>query len=166
MSKIKKLKVKISDSEFDTPVSLGADAVNVDMADGKNAEDAINARVTQDFSSSGFGEAALVDADTVSGESINSIYSKFVELEVPAAVGQNSNDLYYASVSVQGITSDYALMGIQMSHETAIDANKEAAALAWDYLETGTDLISFYGVQEWTSPFTIQGVLVYAGGDS
>ena len=136
------------------------------MADGGNAENAINARVTQDFSNSGYGEAALVDADTVSGESINSIYSKFVELEVPAAVGQNSNDLYYASVSIQGITSDYALMGIQMSHETAIDANKEAAALAWDYLETNTDLISFYGVQEWTSPFTIQGVLVYAGGDS
>lgn len=87
MSKIKKLKVKISDSEFDTPVSLGADAINVDMADGGNAENAINARVTQDFSNSGYGEAALVDADTVSGESINSIYSKFVELEVPAAVG-------------------------------------------------------------------------------
>lgn len=136
------------------------------MADGGNAENAINARVTQDFSNSGYGEAALVDADTVSGQSINSIYSKFVELEVPAAVGQNTNDLYYASVSIQGITSDYALMGIQMSHETATDANKEAAALAWDYLETNTDLISFYGVQEWTSPFTIQGVLVYAGGDS
>ena len=73
MSKIKKLKVKISETEFDTPVSLGADAINVDMADGKNAEDAIAARVTQDFSSSEFGEANLIDADSISGQTIDKV---------------------------------------------------------------------------------------------
>ncbi len=46
MSKIKKLKVKKTATDVGTLVNLGADAINVDMADGSNAEDAIMARVT------------------------------------------------------------------------------------------------------------------------
>ena len=46
MSKIKKLKVKKTETEFNTPIPIGADAVNVDMEDGSNAETAIGLRVT------------------------------------------------------------------------------------------------------------------------
>ena len=166
MSKIKKLKVKISETEFDTPVSLGADAINVDMADGGNAENAIAARVTQDFSTSESGEANLIDADSISGQTIDKVYSQYVQLDVPAADETvNESSLYHADVSFQGITANHAILGIQMTHETASDAEKEAAALTWDYLETGTNLISFYGVTRWTSPFSIMGIIVI-GGDS
>lgn len=165
MSKIKKLKVKINETEFGTPISLGADAINIDMQDGTNAEEAINNKVSQNFDNVNSGEANKINADTVSGEGLDSLYSKFIQIEVPAAVGTNSNGLYYSEVSFPGITSNYAIMGIQMTQETATDADKEAAALTWDYLETSSGLISFYGTNNWTTSFSIIGILIMNGGN-
>ena len=164
MAKIKKLKVKETETDFGSSIPLGADAANVDMADGSNAETAIMARVTQEFDGEGDAETpASVDADSVSGYDITKLYSDFVKIEVPAADGEmNSSGLYFASVSWPGMTADKAILSIQMDYETSQDSLMTVAAYSWDFLETSTDMITFYGTTLWTSPFSIIGIIVQA----
>lgn len=162
MSKIKKLKVKTSETEFGTPVSLGADAINIDMANGGNAEDEINSKVTQSFESAGSAETPnKINADTIGGYSASQLYSDFISIEVPiSSTEPNADGYYFATVNFDGMTADKAIMGIQMDYETSIVSEKEAAAYSWDYLETGENVITFYGKSIWTSPFGIIGVII------
>lgn len=140
------------------------------MEDGGNAETAIGLRVTQSFEDAGTGNPASIDADTVDGYGINDLYSSFISITVPASsLNANSGGMFYASVSVPGMSADKAIMGIQMDYDTSIDASKRASAYSWDFLETGENLITFYGSTQWTSSFTILGVVVKtidSGGES
>lgn len=167
MSKIKKLKVKINETEFDSPVSFGADAVNIDMSDGSNAEDEINSKVTQSFEGSGSAQQPnKINADTVGGYSASQLYSDFISIQVPiSSTEPNADGYYFAAVAVEGMTADKAIMGIQMDYETSIATEKEAAAYSWDYLETGENVVTFYGKSIWTSPFGIIGLVMQAKGD-
>ena len=140
------------------------------MEDGGNAETAIGLRVTQSFEDAGTGNPASIDADTVDGYGINDLYSSFISITVPASsLNANSGGMFYASVSVPGMSADKAIMGIQMDYDTSIDASKRASAYSWDFLETGENLITFYGSIQWTSSFTILGVVIKtidSGGES
>lgn len=163
MSKIKKLKVKISDTDFGEPIPLGADATNVDMSTGESVEEAMLNRVEQEFDNTAQGDASLINADTVQGEGLVHLYSDFIVISVPASSAQpNQEDMYYADVTVSGMTPQKAILGIQMSYDTSIDTQKAKAAYSWDYLETGTNKISFYGTSSWVDSFTIIGVVVQA----
>lgn len=140
------------------------------MEDGGNAETAIGLRVTQSFEDAGTGNPASIDADTVDGYGINDLYSSFISITVPtSSLNTNSEGMFYASVSVPGMSADKAIMGIQMDYDTSIDASKRASAYSWDFLETGENLITFYGSIQWTSSFTILGVVIKtidSGGES
>lgn len=163
MSRIKSLKVKITDTDFGEPIPLGADAINVDMSDGSNAENAIKSRVTQDFDSTGYGNAEDINADKVKGHSIEELYSDFISITVPAAnTVPNGDSLYYADVTVKGMNPTKAILGIQMAYDTSISPEKTLAAYQWDYLETGTNKVSFYSTTQWANSFTIIGVVVQA----
>ena len=163
MSRIKSLKIKITDTDFGEPIPLGADATNVDMSTGENVEEAMLNRVEQEFDNTAQGDASLVNADTVQGEGLAHLYSDFIVINVPASSEQpNQEDMYYADVTVSGMTPQKAILGIQMSYDTSIDIQKAKAAYSWDYLETGTDKISFYGASSWVDSFTIVGVVVQA----
>lgn len=163
MSRIKSLKIKITDTDFGEPIPLGADATNVDMSDGNNVEDAMKVRVTQDFDSTGYGNAEDINADRVKGHSIEELYSDFISITVPAASAvPNSEGLYYADVTVKGIDPTKAILGIQMAYDTSISHEKALAAYQWDYLETGTNKVSFYSTTQWANSFTIVGVVVQA----
>ena len=163
MSRIKSLKIKITDTDFGEPIPLGADATNVDMSTGENVEEAMLNRVEQEFDNTAQGDASLVNADTVQGEGLAHLYSDFIVINVPASSEQpNQEDMYYADVTVSGMTPQKAVLGIQMSYDTSIDTQKAKAAYSWDYLETGTDKISFYGASSWVDSFTIVGVVVQA----
>lgn len=163
MSRIKSLKIKITDTDFGEPIPLGADATNVDMSDGNNVEDAMKVRVTQDFDSTGYGNAEDINADRVKGHSIEELYSDFISITVPAASAvPNSEGLYYADVTVRGIDPTKAILGIQMAYDTSISPEKTLAAYQWDYLETGTNKVSFYSTTQWANSFTIVGVVVQA----
>lgn len=163
MSRIKSLKVKITDTDFGEPIPLGADAINIDMSDGGNAENAIKARVTQDFDSTGYGNAEDINADRVKGHSIEELYSDFISITVPAANAvPNGDGLYYADVTVKGLDPTKAILGIQMAYDTSISHEKALAAYQWDYLETGTNKVSFYSTTQWANSFTIVGVVVQA----
>lgn len=163
MSRIKSLKIKITDTDFGEPIPLGADATNVDMSDGNTVEDAIKVRVTQDFDSTGYGNAEDINADRVKGHSIEELYSDFISITVPAASAvPNSEGLYYADVTVKGIDPTKAILGIQMAYDTSISHEKALAAYQWDYLETGTNKVSFYSTTQWANSFTIVGVVIQA----
>lgn len=163
MSRIKSLKIKITDTDFGEPIPFGADAENVDMSDGNSVEDAIKVRVTQDFDSTGYGNAEDINADRVKGHSIEELYSDFISITVPAASAvPNSEGLYYADVTVKGINPTKAILGIQMAYDTSISPEKALAAYQWDYLETGTNKVSFYSTTQWANSFTIVGVVVQA----
>lgn len=163
MSKIKKLKVKDTETSFGEPIPLGADAINIDMSDGNNVEDAVKARVTQNFNSTGYGNAEDINADRVKGHSIEELYSDFISITVPAANAVlNGDGLYYADVTVRGLDPTKAILGIQMAYDTSISPEKALAAYQWDYLETGTDKVSFYSTTQWANSFTIVGVVVQA----
>lgn len=163
MSRIKSLKIKITDTDFGEPIPFGADATNVDMSDGNNVEDAMKIRVTQDFDSTGYGNAEDINADRVKGHSIEELYSDFISITVPAANAvPNSDGLYYADVTVRGIDPTKAILGIQMAYDTSISPEKTLAAYQWDYLETGTNKVSFYSTTQWANSFTIVGVVVQA----
>ena len=140
------------------------------MADGSNAETAIGLRVTQSFEDADTGSPSRIDADSVNGYGINDLYSSFISITVPASsLNTNSEGLFYASVSVPGMSANKAIMGIQMDYDTSIDAAKNASAYSWDFLETGENLVTFYGSTQWTSSFTILGVVVKtanSGGES
>lgn len=163
MSRIKSLKIKITDTDFGEPIPLGADATNVDMSTGESVEEAMLNRVEQEFDNTAQGDASLINADTVQGEGLAHLYSDFIVINVPASSEQpNQEDMYYADVTVSGMTPQKAILGIQMSYDTSIDTQKTKAAYSWDYLETGTDKISFYGTSSWVDSFTIVGVVVQA----
>lgn len=163
MSRIKSLKIKITDTDFGEPIPFGADATNVDMSDGNNVEDAMKVRVTQDFDSTGYGNAEDINADRVKGHSIEELYSDFISITVPAASAvPNSEGLYYADVTVKGIDPTKAILGIQIAYDTSISHEKALAAYQWDYLETGTNKVSFYSTTQWANSFTIVGVVVQA----
>lgn len=163
MSRIKSLKIKITDTDFGEPIPFGADATNVDMSTGESVEEAVLNRVQQDFNNTAQGDAFLINADTVQGEGLAHLYSDFIVINVPASSEQpNQEDMYYADVTVSGMTPQKAILGIQMSYDTSIDTQKAKAAYSWDYLETGTDKISFYGTSSWVDSFTIVGVVVQA----
>ena len=165
MSKIKKLAVKTSETEFGEPISLGADAVNVDMADGTSAEEAINNRVTQDFEGAQVGPANPINADTVGGLAPDQLYSDFILLAVPAATGPDGNELYYAEVPVPNMTEDKALVAIQETYETSQNEDAHTAALTWEYLDTAANKVTFYGKTAWDTPFNIMGVIVEGAND-
>ena len=163
MSRIKSLKIKITDTDFGEPIPLGADATNVDMSTGESVEEAVLNRVEQDFNNTAQGDASLINADTVQGEGLAHLYSDFIVISVPASSEQpNQEDMYYADVTVSGMTPQKAILGIQMSYDTSIDTQKAKAAYSWDYLETGTNKISFYGTSSWVDSFTIVGVVIQA----
>ena len=163
MSRIKSLKIKITDTDFGEPIPLGADATNVDMSTGESVEEAVLNRVEQEFDNTAQGDASLINADTVQGEGLAHLYSDFIVISVPASSEQpNQEDMYYADVTVSGMTPQKAILGIQMSYDTSIDTQKAKAAYSWDYLETGTDKISFYGTSSWIDSFTLVGVVVQA----
>ena len=163
MSRIKSLKIKITDTDFGEPIPLGADATNVDMSTGESVEEAVLNRVEQEFDNTAQGDASLINADTVQGEGLAHLYSDFIVISVPASSEQpNQEDMYYADVTVSGMTPQKAILGIQMSYDTSINTQKAKAAYSWDYLETGTDKISFYGTSSWVDSFTIVGVIVQA----
>ena len=163
MSRIKSLKVKITDTDFGEPIPLGADATNVDMSTGESVEEAVLNRVQQEFDNTAQGDASLINADTVQGEGLAHLYSDFIVINVPASSEQpNQEDMYYADVTASGMTPQKAILGIQMSYDTSIDTQKAKAAYSWDYLETGTNKVSFYGTSSWVDSFTIVGVVVQA----
>ena len=163
MSRIKSLKIKITDTDFGEPIPLGADATNVDMSTGESVEEAVLNRVEQEFDNTAQGDASLINADTVQGEGLAHLYSDFIVISVPASSEQpNQEDMYYADVTVSGMTPQKAILGIQMSYDTSINTQKAKASYSWDYLETGTDKISFYGTSSWVDSFTIVGVIVQA----
>lgn len=163
MSRIKSLKIKITDTDFGEPIPLGADATNVDMSTGESVEEAMLNRVEQEFDNTAQGDASLMNADTVQGEGLAHLYSDFIVINVPASSEQpNQEDMYFADVTVNGMTPQKAILGIQMSYDTSIDTQKAKAAYSWDYLETGTNKISFYGTSSWVDSFTIVGVVVQA----
>lgn len=163
MSRIKSLKIKVTDTDFGEPIPLGADATNVDMSTGESVEEAVLNRVEQEFDNTAQGDASLINADTVQGEGLAHLYSDFIVINVPASSEQpNQEDMYFADVTASGMTPQKAILGIQMSYDTSIDTQKAKAAYSWDYLETGTDKISFYGTSSWVDSFTIVGVVVQA----
>ena len=163
MSRIKSLKIKITDTDFGEPIPLGADATNVDMSTGESVEEAMLNRVEQEFDNTAQGDASLINADTVQGQGLAHLYSDFIVISVPASSEQpNQEDMYYADVTVSGMTPQKAILGIQMSYDTSIDTQKAKAAYSWDYLETGTNKVSFYGTSSWVDSFTIVGVVVQA----
>ena len=163
MSRIKSLKRKITDTDFGEPIPLGADAINVDMSTGESVEEAVLNRVEQEFNNTAQGDASLINADTVQGEGLAHLYSDFIVISVPASSEQpNQEGMYFADVTASGMTPQKAILGIQMSYDTSIDTQKAKAAYSWDYLETGTDKISFYGTSSWVDSFTIVGVVVQA----
>ena len=163
MSRIKSLKIKITDTDFGEPIPLGADATNVDMSTGESVEEAMLNRVEQEFDNTAQGDASLINADTVQGEGLAHLYSDFIVINVPVSSEQpNQEDMYYADVTVSGMTPQKAILGIQMSYDTSIDTQKAKAAYSWDYLETGTDKISFYGTSSWVDSFTIGWAVVQA----
>lgn len=95
------------------------------MSDGNNVEDAIKVRVTQDFDSTGYGNAEDINADRVKGHSIEELYSDFISITVPAASAvPNSEGLYYADVTVKGIDPTKAILGIQMAYDTSISPKR------------------------------------------